>query len=112
MGDEEKLLATLIGNDTFHNEEAKVSGIAQRAIDKGFSSLSAAQKKVLEPFMSHECDGYTDPGGFHHDCPNTLEGSELSEAYEEFSEHEAILCESCREEVNFQDYQREKFMRD
>lgn len=60
MGIEEQLLETLLKNDVFHNEDSKVSGIAKLAIDKGFSTLSPAQKAVLKPFMSHSCEGYTD----------------------------------------------------
>ncbi|AJJ23891.1 hypothetical protein [Yersinia enterocolitica] len=112
MGIEELLLETLIKNDVFHNEDKKVSGIAKRAVDQGYSSLSEAQKSVIKPFMKHGCEGYTDPSGHHNDCTRVLIGAELNEAYDHTFEHGGIVCEDCREQSDYDDYRREKAMRD
>ncbi|WP_160295400.1 hypothetical protein [Photobacterium angustum] len=42
----EKVLEALLERDAFDNEEQKVGGIAKLAIDKGFDSLSHAQRNV------------------------------------------------------------------
>lgn len=112
MGIEENLLETLLKHDVFHNEDGKVSGIAKLAIDKGYATLSPAQKRVLQPFMSHGCEGYTDPVGHHSGCGKVLEGAELDEAYEHTWEHGGLLCEDCREQSDYDDYRRDKFMKD
>ncbi len=110
MGIEENLLETLLKHDAFHNEDSKVAGIAKLAVDRGFSTLSPAQKSVLTPFMSHACEGYTDPGEHHNDCNKVLEGAELIEAYDHIWEHDGIVCEDCREQSDYDDYRRQKFM--
>ncbi|MBD0902493.1 hypothetical protein SB6415_00286 [Klebsiella pasteurii] len=112
MSEVESLLKTMLDCDAFHNEDGKVSGIAKAAIAKGFDSLSVPQKKVLEPFLSHECGGVTDPGGYSNDCEKLISGSELQEAYELQGHYGDLLCQDCREESDGYDIERERFMRD
>ncbi|EPQ9985692.1 hypothetical protein ACUYO6_003235 [Vibrio vulnificus] len=82
-------------------------GIAQLAVDNGFSSLSPRQQGVLEPFLSQQCSGLVDPGGYHNSCARRLSEGELLEAYQE-AFGEDIQCESCREEANFHQHQWER----
>lgn len=101
----ESLLATMIEHDVFANEEQKVPGIAQLAIDEGYEKLTPAQKRVLEPFMSHSCDGVENPGGHHNDCDNTLVDDELENAYENQGYYGAMLCSGCIDEK--EEYKRQ-----
>ncbi|EGT4275776.1 MULTISPECIES: hypothetical protein [Cronobacter] len=95
----ETLLGVMKDHGVFENEENKVSGLAQRAIDNGYDSLSPLQKRVLEPFMSHVCDGAEDPGGNHNECTNVLTGEKLEQAYENYSYYDALLCEQCIDDI-------------
>lgn len=112
MSEVESLLSTMLSHDAFHNEDAKVSGIAQLAVDKGFDTLSPLQKRVLNPFLTHQCAGINDPGGHHNGCQKIINGSELKEAYELQGYYGELLCLDCREESDGYDIEREKFMRD
>lgn len=112
MAHEESLLTQMIESDAFHDEDGKVSGIARLAIDKGFNSLSSAQKRVLEPFLTHPCDGIRDPGGYPNDCQIILSESELEEAYEHQGYYGALLCQNCRDESDGYVIEKERFMRD
>ncbi|WP_343463490.1 hypothetical protein [Pantoea sp.] len=101
----ESLLKTMLDHDVFVMEDKKVPGIAQLAVDKGYDTLSAAQKHVLSPFMSHGCDGVENPGGHHNDCENVLTGSELESAYENRNYYDAMLCPQCVDEL--EEYRRQ-----
>ena len=46
----ESLLDAMLKHDRFHNQNAMVPGIAQRAVDNGYDSLTAKQQAVLDPF--------------------------------------------------------------
>ncbi|KPL99504.1 hypothetical protein [Vibrio splendidus] len=106
----EKLLAALLERGVFDNEEQKVGGIAQLAIDTSFDSLSHAQKYVLSPWLSQHCTGSTDPGGYHNDCSAELDGDDLLEAIELADDVECLQCDSCRNEDSNYAHQYEKLM--
>lgn len=74
-------------------------GLAQRAIEVGFEALSIHQKRVLQPYLSRECSGCTNPGGHHNDCTTALDGDELLEAFAEGDDVECPQCENCRQEA-------------
>lgn len=112
MAVEDDILAIQLKNDTFYNEDGKVSGIAKLATDKGFDTLSTLQKKVLAKFLTQPCEGVTDPGGHHNNCEIQLSGAELLEAYEEQYTFDSLRCEHCRDEANDIAAHRESFMRD
>lgn len=112
MSIKEQLLATLIEHGIFDNEESKVSGIAKLAINKGYDSLSEQQKKVIQPFMTHKCEGFTDPGGYHNNCSTILESDQLLSAYKNNCGIEGILCESCISEIGYINHRYEKIMRE
>ena len=98
MEKNEAILAVSLERGVFDNEEQKVSGIAQRAVDKGYDSLSVGQKMVVKPWLSSHCTGTTDPGGYHNDCSVELNDDDLVEALEQADDVECIQCESCRNE--------------
>ncbi|MGR1251995.1 hypothetical protein [Aeromonas veronii] len=106
----EDILSHQLSVDAFHDQDAKVSGIARRAVDLGFDQLSPAQQRVLNPFLSQQCSGYTDPAE-HNDCEVVLEGELLLEAYEE-SQSDYVQCEHCRAESADIAHRREVFFRD
>lgn len=101
----ESLLQTMLDHDIFANTDDMVSGIARRGVDLGYDSLSAAQKHVLTPFMSHSCDGVENPGGHHNDCDTNLSGDDLESAYENQNYYDAILCPNCVDET--EEYRRQ-----
>lgn len=107
----ESLLKTMLEHDRFHNQNSMVSGIAQRAVNNGFSSLSAAQKAVLEPFLSEQCDGVTNPGGHHNDCTTILEGDELESAIVNDMYYGGLLCTDCVDERERYRHEWEKIQR-
>lgn len=96
----ESILRHQLDGGVFENEEQMVDGIARRAVDPahGYESLSAAQKRVLEPFLTQHCGGHTNPGGHHNHCQQVLTGAELLEAYEQSDDVESLECASCRSE--------------
>jgi len=105
MAIDEKVLAAQFDRGGFEGEDSKVSGIAQRAIDHGYSSLSAAQQAVITPFLTLQCAGATDPGDHHNGCEVALEGETLIEALENEMHYEAIVCERCRSELDYYQHQ-------
>lgn len=105
----ERILARQLELDVFANEEPKVSGIAQLAIDKGFDNLSDLQKKVLLPFLTQPCSGHINPGGHHNECEATLEDEELLAAYEEADDPDCLQCERCSTEAEHEAYDRARF---
>ncbi|EGJ7435106.1 hypothetical protein INE29_005068, partial [Escherichia coli] len=72
MGVNESILHHQITHGIFDNAAQMVQGIAQLAVDKGFTSLSEKQRAVIEPFLTQHCSGVTDPGAHHHDCGRAL----------------------------------------
>lgn len=112
MAFEKEILSEQLDRDEFHNEDGKVKGIAQRAVDQGWDNLSAAQKGVLKPFLSKDCEGVTDPGGYHNDCQVVLTDAELRDAYADYYQHEALLCQNCRDEANDIEAHRQQFFKD
>lgn len=112
MGVIESILSHQLEQDVFADQDQKVAGIAQAAIDKGFDTLSELQKKVLAPFLTQPCSGHTDPGDHHNNCEATLEGQALLDAYEEADDPESLQCEHCRTEAEHEAYDRERFFRD
>lgn len=109
----ENLIRTLIEHSAFDNEESKVNGIAQLAVDKGYDSLSILQKRVLTPFLTKQCTGSTDPGGYHNNCQQTLSGSDLIEAIELSDDGlNGIQCENCRSDDDYYQHQWEQIERE
>lgn len=98
MAEEREILVALIKHDMFQNEDAMVTGIAQKAIDNGFDNLSVRQKAVLEPFLTRQCPGIFDPGDHHNNCQNILEGGELVAAINQSGYYGEIICRDCRDE--------------
>ncbi|WP_223452279.1 MULTISPECIES: hypothetical protein [unclassified Pseudomonas] len=99
MSIEQEVLKVLIKHGGFDDEDQKVRGIAQLAIDKGYEHLSVAQQKVVQPFLSRKCDGVEDPGGYHNQCAFTLEGAALVEALSNEAYYDGALCEDCVNEA-------------
>jgi len=112
MAFEEEILAEQLKCDEYHNEEAKVSGIAQLAVDKGWSNLTPAQQNILRPFLSKRCEGVRDPAGVHNDCKVVLTEGQLSNAYDEYFQYDALLCLHCQDEANDIEAHRASFMKD
>lgn len=52
MAIQDEILCLQLGQDVFHNEDSKVSGIAKLAVDKGFNTLTPAQQSVIRPFLT------------------------------------------------------------
>ncbi|MCL1122264.1 hypothetical protein N7V09_01885 [Shewanella seohaensis] len=108
----ERILEKLLEFGRLNDEDQKVSGIAQLAIDKGYENLSPAQQRVLIPFLTSGCEGVTDPGGYHNDCQTQLSNGSYLEALEESEWRDAVQCENCRFEADDYEQQRESFFRD
>lgn len=94
---EQKILKAMLDVDHFHNEDGIVTGIASRAIDKGYASLSEKQRAVLGPFLEQACEGIKDPGGHHNHCTATVTGDELLRSIEQSPYYDALLCDDCRQ---------------
>ncbi|AZC31518.1 hypothetical protein C4K38_3559 [Pseudomonas chlororaphis subsp. piscium] len=105
MSEEIEVLKQLLSNGDLDQEDAKVSGIAKLAVDKGFDHLSAAQKAVLNPHLQRACEGVEDPGGYHNECTVVLEGKDLAAALEQAGYYGSVLCENCVNET--EQYARE-----
>lgn len=105
MSNEQIVIRALIEYDILCDEDSKVQGIAQRAFNNGYHTLTAPQQYVLSGFMQKQCEGITDPGGYHNDCHHTLSGQNLADAYAVYSHHDAILCPECIEELSFYAHQ-------
>ncbi|MCR8721029.1 hypothetical protein NVV30_20330 [Pseudomonas syringae] len=99
MSEEIEVLKQLLDKGHLDNEDAKVSGIAKLAVDKGFGQLSALQKAVIAPHLQRACGGVTDPGGYHNDCQIALEGKDLATALEQEAYYGSALCENCINET-------------
>lgn len=69
-------------------------------------------KTLLTSGCTNQRGAGQDPGGHHNDCNKILEGAELNEAYGHTWDHDGIVCEDCREQSDYDEYRREKFMRD
>jgi len=95
---EAEILKALIEHDHFNDEGSMAEGIARRAIDKGYDSLTAKQQAVLDPHLKMSCPGVSDPGENHNECPRLIDGAELLSAIQASSYYGEILCEHCREE--------------
>lgn len=95
MSDEQKVLRALLNNGSLDNEEQKVRGVAQLAVDKGYQHLSGAQKTLVTPWLIRACDGVTNPGGHHNNCQALLEGETLGSALETEAYYGGVICESC-----------------
>ncbi|PJG58837.1 hypothetical protein [Aeromonas cavernicola] len=106
MGVIERILNIQLKMDVYANEDRKVAGIAQSAIENDFASLTALQQAVLQSFLTQQCSGVTDPGDHHNGCEVPLEGNDLLEAYTFCDDPEVLLCPSCRQEEH--DYAEEK----
>lgn len=102
---EVNVLEKLLKTGSLDDEDGKVRGIAQLAVDKGFDHLSEPQKNVLRPHLTKACDGVTDPGGYHNDCQTVLESDELATALENQAYYGSLLCEKCIDEA--EQYARE-----
>jgi hypothetical protein len=99
MGEEIEVLEQLLDKGYLDNEDAKVSGIAKLAMDKGFDQLSTLQKAVIAPHLQKACEGVTDPGGYHNECQVVLDGKELATALEQGAYYGSVLCENCINET-------------
>ncbi|MCD9507943.1 hypothetical protein [Photobacterium phosphoreum] len=105
----EQLLRTLKDYGAFDNEEQKVSGIAQLAIDNGFDNLSKLQQKVLAPFIEMACTGSTNPGGHHNNCDNIISGTDLVDAIELSDDGlDGIQCDNCRSDDGYYQHQQDR----
>lgn len=106
----ESILHRQIDGGVFDNEADIVRGLARRAVDPahGYESFSAAQKAVLEPFLTQPCGGHTNPGGHHNHCQQVLTGAELLEAYEQSDDVESLECASCRSEAEAEQHMWDK----
>jgi len=98
MSDEVKVLERLLENGSLDDQDARVRGIAQLAVDNGFETLTDPQKNVLWPHLAMTCEGVTDPGGHHKDCQADLEGAELVAALTAQAWNGSLLCEQCTDE--------------
>lgn len=112
MTEDQRVLAALLDNHVLIDEDDKVKGIAQLALDKGFENLSTLQQRVVQPFMSKRCSGMTDPGGHHNDCTAILEGDTMIEAAKNLIVYEALICESCRNDADYYAHQWERIQRE
>lgn len=94
----ESLLATMIKHERFGAQNPMASGIAQKAVSKGFDCLTSKQKEVLEPFMNSHCQGVTHPSGYHNACSSMLGGAQLENAIMNSMYYGGLLCFSCMDE--------------
>ncbi|PKF48639.1 hypothetical protein [Enterovibrio nigricans] len=109
----EQILKHQIDNDYFEGKQPDfIAGLAQRAVDSGYSSLSEKQRNTLTPHLTQACYGVTNPGGYHNECAATLEGSVLVDAYEQEAYRGGLLCPDCIQETEGYEAEWEKFSRD
>ncbi|MBA1295940.1 hypothetical protein G7025_21465 [Pseudomonas lurida] len=109
---EVKVLEKLLESGSLDNEDAKVRGIAQLAVGNGFDHLSELQKIVLKPYLNQSCDGVTDPGGYHNECQENLQGDELAAALGSQAYYGSLLCEKCIDEKEQYDREWERIDRE
>lgn len=113
MGIEENIFREQLNRGIFDNAKVDFAkGLAQLAVDKGYGSLSPKQKTILQPYLSMQCVGFTDPGDHHNKCQAILEGNDLLEAYQLSYGSELLMCDSCRNEQNYYKYQWEKMSKE
>ncbi|WJZ48853.1 hypothetical protein [Halomonas phage vB_HmeY_H4907] len=113
MGVEEKILDYQLSRCLFDNAEFEgTHGIARRAVEMGFNTLSPKQKAVLQPYLYEYCSGVTDPGGHHNNCSAKLEGEDLLEAYERCDDPEILICNSCYSEEGYHTHRLEKLLKE
>lgn len=106
---EEKIFVVQLKNDFFADAEVDFTkGLAQRAVDHGYDSLSDKQKLILEPYLSICCSGVTDPGGNHNHCEVLLQKEALLEACQWSNDGESLMCEKCRDEQSLYEHQWQK----
>lgn len=106
MGVIEEIFAIQLAKDVFNTAKVDFTkGLAQLAIDKGYSSLSPKQKAVLESYLSVSCSGIIDPGGHHHNCEVLLQKEDLLEAYQFSEDNESLMCAGCRSDQSYYEYQ-------
>ncbi len=105
MGHEQDILREAFKYDLLHNEDQKTVGIARRALDQGYDSLSPLQRGVIAHLFSAVCEGVVNPGGHRNNCRAEIDGAELVEAISQSNYYGAVLCESCRNEKD--GYRRE-----
>ena len=108
----EQILDYLLEHEVLDNEEKKVSGIAKLAVDKGYDTLSHAQKAVIAPWLTANCSGSIDPGGHHNGCSVELTEDDLLEALYLAEDYESIQCESCRSDDSYYAHERNNFMKE
>ena len=113
MGVEEKILGQQLARGVFDSATfAGTEGIAKRAVEHGFSSLSPKQKAVLEPYLSRLCSGVTNPGGHHNECAVELEGEALMEAYQRCVDTDSLTCDGCNSEEGYYAHQWDKISKE
>ncbi|MFV3405859.1 hypothetical protein ACNFIC_18200 [Pseudomonas sp. NY15463] len=105
---EVKVLKKLFEVGYLDDEDAKVRGIAKRAIAHGYNTLTEPQKHVLSSWLTRQCDGHTDPAGELHECHVILEGEALANALENEGYYGRGMCQSCIDEVEEYDRQWDK----
>ena len=109
---ETEVLNELIKVDALHEESEIVKGIAQRAVDFGFETLTTKQQGVINHLLSKSCEGVSDPGGYHNNCQAVIDGKDLVDATVNSGYYGGWLCEDCRNESEGYEREREKFMAD
>ena len=96
----QEILSHQLSCGVFENAKPDFSeGIAQKAVDTSYDTLSPKQQAVLEPFLTHKCCGVTNPGEHHNNCQVVLEENSLLDAYTLSDDNESLQCESCRQEA-------------
>ncbi|EPI8558191.1 hypothetical protein ACTAJO_000726 [Vibrio fluvialis] len=113
MGITESIIKHQLEQDYYNDKKPDfIVGLAERAVELGYDTLSDKQKAILEPHLSQKCEGIRDPGGYHNNCEKILEGDDLDTAYEQAGFRSAVLCSDCMEEEDYQESQWEKFNRE
>lgn len=101
MGVTENILTSQLECDYYEGKKPDfLAGLAQKAIDNGFEFLSDAQQRVLAPHLSQPCNGVENPGGYHNNCQNVLDGDELVSAYQSQMYYDGLLCQDCQNEAS------------
>lgn len=95
MAIEDEVLKRLLDRDAFAKDD-KAEGIAKRGVDKGYATLTPAQRLVVDPYMTIPCDGVEEPSGDKNDCPVQMQDQELVTAIDDEGYYEALLCTDCR----------------
>lgn len=99
MGTTERIIQAQLDCDYYEDKQPNfIVGLARRAVDEGFDSLSEKQKAVLASHLTQCCDGVVNPGGHHNDCRTVLEGDDLASALDSQNYYDALLCPACMDE--------------